>query len=160
MIKPGCTVTKDHLKDFLASIQAMRKTQCYVGIPAEKTPRKGEPINNAALGYIFEFGSAAANIPARAVLVPGVKSVQKDTIADLRHGAINLFRDPSALERSFNRCGLRASTAVKKAIVALGDYGPDSKTLQARQRRGFKGAGIERVTGQFLNSFTYVIRGK
>ena len=156
----GCKCTVDNMGKFLASVKAMTATRCLVGIPAEKAPRKEDPINNAALGYIFEFGSTAANIPARPVLIPGVKAVQKETVADLKTGAFNAFKNPEAIKIAFNRVGLRAAAAVKKAVIALGDYPADSKTVAARKRKGFKGIAIERVTGSFINSFTYVIRGK
>src|SRR5258708_13943696 len=59
------------------ALKLMASMEVLVGIPAEKAPRtsaeaKSQPINNAALGYIHNYGSPTQNIPARPFMEPGI----------------------------------------------------------------------------------------
>ncbi|MCJ2023540.1 hypothetical protein, partial [Methylobacterium sp. J-067] len=67
------TKTLDPLsREFLRAVEK----RVLIGIPAESMHpgEKGEkPINNAALGYLFEYGQPEKNLPARPHLFPGVE---------------------------------------------------------------------------------------
>lgn len=53
-------VRVDKAREVFAAIRKLTKTEVLVGIPGdgkERDPGEGEPITNAELGYIHEFGS-------------------------------------------------------------------------------------------------------
>eukprot|EP01037_Dinobryon_pediforme_P023422 gene23422-24868_t len=77
-------------------IKAMTKSEVLVGIPDQNAPRSadedearkasGEPVNNAELGYIHEFGVPEQNIPARPFLIPGITAVKARLATILGNG--------------------------------------------------------------------------
>ncbi|OYW34855.1 MAG: hypothetical protein B7Z41_00800 [Rhizobiales bacterium 12-66-7] len=152
-----------------ASVKELTKSQVLVGVPDANAPRnadeeeakKGEPINNATIGYIMEFGAPNANIPARPHLMPGISDA-KDSIADqLKKGAQQaLAGKAGAADIALNKVGLIASSAVK-ARITEGPFTPLAETtLRARRARGRTGEKPLLDTGQYRNSQTYVIRPK
>ena len=154
-------VVKDITDKVLANIQKMVAQRLLVGIPAEKAPRKGDPINNAALGFIHENGSPARNIPARPFLVPGVREATPKCLAVLKQYGKAALKDPAQIEKGLNAAGLIAQAAVKKRIVSQEGFSPlKAGTLAARKRKGFKGEKALIRTGQLLNSITYVVKEK
>lgn len=154
-------VTKDDVAKVLANIQAMAGKELLVGIPAEKTARKGEPITNASLGYIHENGSPARNIPARPFLVPGVKKATPKAIAAMKQMAGEALLDRNATDKALNAAGLICQAQVKRQIVSQeGFTALKAGTLAARRRAGAKGSKALIRTGQLLNSITYVVREK
>lgn len=154
-------VTKDDVKKVLANIEAMAGKELLIGIPAEKSPRKGDPITNASLGYIHENGSPARNIPARPFLVPGVKKATPKAIAAMKKLAGDALTDRNATDKALNAAGLIAQASVKRQIVSQEGFTPlKAGTLAARKRSGAKGTKALIRTGQLLNSITYVVRGK
>jgi hypothetical protein len=166
----GVTVIVDQVNKVVEGLRLLAVTRVMVGIPAEKTTREG-PINNAALGYIHENGAPEVNIPARPFLIPGVKSVQTETVDGLRK-ATEFATDgrPDAVERQFHRVGLRAVSSVKSVIRSKIPPPLKPATVAARRRRS-KGSKYRRKavspgdvtplidTGAMLNSITYVLRG-
>ena len=155
-------VVKDITDKVLANIQKMASQRLLIGIPAQKAARKGDPINNAALGFIHENGSPARNIPARPFLVPGVRAATPKCLSVLKQsGQAALKAGPEALEKGLNAAGLIAQSAVKRQIVSQEGFTPlKAGTLAARKRKGFKGDKALIRTGQLLNSITYVVREK
>lgn len=159
------TVVFDGVAKFKESIKSLQQTQLLVGIPSEKDERNDDdpdiklPISNAALGYIEEFGSPDQNIPARPSLIPGVEKV-KDKLADeFKYSAIECFNDPGAIEKHQNRAGIIAVSSVKATLTEGEGFEPlKDSTIAARKRAGFKGEKPLIRSGQFRNSFTYVIR--
>lgn len=155
-------VVKDITDKVLANIQKMASDRLLIGIPAEKAARKGDPITNAALGYIHENGSPARNIPARPFLVPGVRKATPKCLEVLKAaGKAALTAGPEALDKGLNAAGLVAQSAVKNQIRSQEGFTPlKAGTLAARKRNGFKGEKALIRTGQLLNSITYVVREK
>lgn len=155
-------VVKDITDKVLANIQKMAADRLLIGIPAEKAPRKGDPITNAALGFIHENGSPARNIPARPFLVPGVRAATPKCLEILKQfGKQSLTAGPAALDKGLNAAGLIAQAAVKKQIVSQEGFSPlKAGTIAARKRKGYKGEKALIRTGQLLNSITYVVRSK
>lgn len=176
----GVTIS-DNLQRVLASLGELTKIDVLVGIPSQNTDRKepGDPVDNAMLGYLHENGSPVRNIPARPFLVPGIKAVQPEIAERLRRAALGgLIGDPAEVRRQMGAAGQVAVSSVKATINA-GIEPPLSKaTLEARARRGRKGAIKELAnrtagiapstqlakplidTGQLRNSITYVLRKK
>ena len=161
--------TKDATKVVLDRIKALTKSEVLVGIPdanaartdAEDAEKKGEPINNAGLGYVHEFGIPEKNIPARPFLFPGVSDA-KDRIAKvLSNGARKVLSgDAGAGDAALTKVGLIAETSVKSRI----DEGPfvplAPVTIAQRKRRGRTGEKPLIDTAQMQRSVTHVVRPK
>lgn len=168
MSKPTLKVTEDFTDQFNETVKRFKRDAVLVGIPEADTkrddsePQGEEPINNATILAINEFGSPANNIPPRPVMAIGIASAQ-DEIAEQFKIACReaLKKGLSALSIYYNRAGLIASNAVKKAINSQTDIdGPAESTLAARKAAGFKGTKSLIVTGQMRNSITYVVKGE
>lgn len=73
MFSPKITIARKSgskaLKERLAKIGKMAS---YVGVPAAKSTRKGEKINNAELLYVLSKGSPARHLPATPWLEPAI----------------------------------------------------------------------------------------
>lgn len=163
-MKPPVRLTLDKVPEFMAAMKLLRTEAVYVGVPGEKAERGG-PINNAAIGYIQENGSTAANIPARPHLVPGVAAVKAQVAEELGAGAAALLNGrPDAVRTSYNRAGMIARDSVKRHITQQIGFAPLSETTLERRRTRKKAPrqGTKALidTAQYLNSQTYVIRKK
>lgn len=176
-------IKADKLASVVKGIGALVKKQVLVGIPDSTATRdddeKPGEMNNATLGYIHEFGSPAANIPARPFLMPGVEDAQEDIEARLKKAAdAALDGKPGRVDQQLEAAGITAQNSVKDKINS-GDFAPlSAATLRARARRGRQGAIDELQsraagnapnndnarplidTGQLRNAITYVVRGK
>jgi hypothetical protein len=154
----GIKVVVDNLPKVVDAIYAITDSELLVGVPAEKGTRT-DKINNAALAYIHENGSPAANIPARPFMAPGIKNAEKQIIGLLVDGARKaLDGNKAAVMAGFHRAGLIAVNSIRKKITD-GPFAPLSpRTLAARKRKGFKGTKPLIVTGQLRRSINYVIR--
>lgn len=152
-------VTVDITARVMVNIRELPSEKLLVGIPAEENAR-GEEIGNAALGFIHENGSPARNIPPRPFLVPGMKDAEPQAVAMLEKPAADaLTKGKDALAKGYERAGLVCQAAVKKRIVSQEGFAPlSTRTIAARQRKGYKGTKALIRTGQLLNSITYVIR--
>lgn len=156
-------VTEDFTENFKRIIKKFKRDAVLVGIPEEETARTGdEPINNATLLAINNFGSPANNIPARPVMEIGIRQAQPAIIEAFRAGAKKaLSGGLGALSAAYNRAGIAASVSIKKAINSQeGIEPPSDATLRARLARGFKGTKALIVTGQMRNAITYVVKGE
>ena len=152
-------IIRDKVASLLSAIQGMASKQVLIGVPAEKTPRKGDPITNASLAFIHENGSGVRNIPARPFLKPGVADVSERCANVLAAYAKNVLTDKAALDKGLNAAGLIAQAAVKKRIVSQEGFTPlKAATIAARKRKGAKGEKALIRTGQLLNSINYVVR--
>ena len=153
------TITKDRMADVLKSIQSLVKERTLVGIPAANAERRDGPINNAAIGYINEFGSPANNIPARPFLIPGVEAAQPKVVKQLRRGADQALGGKlDAADKALHSAGIVAVNAVR-AKISEGIPTPlKASTIAARARRGRTGTKPLIDTGQLRNSLTYVVR--
>lgn len=143
-----------------AALKLLADRQVLVGIPSDKTQRNsGDPIDNAALGYIHENGSPARNIPARPFLVPGVRDcmdrVQKFFKAA---GLAAIEGNEGGIDRNFNAAGLVAQASVRAKITEGPPPPLKESTLQARRRKGHTSVKTLVETGQLRNAINYVIR--
>lgn len=170
-MKPGIVVTLDKTKNILDGMRKLADNRVLVGVPLNKAERNDdEPITNAVIGYVQEYGSPEMNIPARPHLVPGVKGSKGDWTPRLSDAAIAALEGkPDGVERNLNAAGLIGQNAVR-AVITAGEFVPlATATLKARQRDAAKKAGgLSKlkavsiapliVTGQYLKSITYVLR--
>lgn len=161
-MKSGIKVTFDGLSKLKADLADMATRQVLIGIPATENQREGDPIGNAALGYIHEKGSPVKNIPARPFLEPGVAKVAPKLVEEMKVGAQKILDGgEKAIDRAMNRAGIIAQNSVKSTIRAGEGFAPLAPaTLAARKREGYKGEKPLIRTAQMLNSITYVIRKK
>lgn len=156
--------------DIARAIEALARKRLLIGIPQEKNPRSGDPIGNAALGYIHEFGSPARNIPARPFLTPGVQAAMPAISAELRKAGQAAFAgDLAAVDTALGRAGIIAVNSVQATIQA-GIPPPLAPATVARRRRRTPGSSYRRKamtpadatplidTGALLRSITWVIR--
>jgi len=167
-------VRKDIVKEVLAAAKKMAESRVLIGIPQASEARKGQPISNAALGYIHEFGAPEANIPARPFLIPGVRDAQAKAVAAMKRGAKKALQATgnasAAVRAGLNEAGLLAAAAVKRKITT-GPFAPLSpNTLRQRDRKLIRQKGIKGAekalkarkplidTGQMRNAVTYVVK--
>lgn len=157
-------ITTDNVAKVLASIQELAGKQVMVGIPASKAEREEgdtEPINNAQLGYIHEYGAPASNIPARPFLIPGVAHAQESINNHLQKAAKAAMNgDDEKVDVELNATGLIAQAGARNEINSGAFEALSASTLAARRKRGRTGDKPLIDTGQLRNAITYVIRKK
>lgn len=178
-MKSGVSIRLDTAQSILDALKAIAKKEVLVGIPEEDSPREDVPFGNAGIGYLNEYGSAAQNIPPRPHLIPGVKSVEDQTVPALKVAAqAALEGKDSAAMSALNQAGRLGVQGVHRFITAA-DFTPLSdSTVEARARRKRKGAKAELArraagespgtalakplydTGKYLAAITHVVRDK
>ena len=164
---PRLTVKVDRLNIVIGDIRKIAANRVLVGIPSEKTARRGEKgfdeqglINNAALGFIHENGSAAQNIPERPFLIPGVRGIQDDIAKRFEAFAkARLAGDAAGAEKQLHIIGLMGQNAVRAKITDGPFTALSERTLAARRARGRTGTKPLIDTGQLRNSVSYVVTG-
>lgn len=176
-------IKKDDTDHLIKALNQNYDKVVLVGIPKDKTTREDEPITNAAIGYIQEYGSPANNIPPRPFLGPGIKKSREKIIPFFEKAAMAVLSgDEKAIQANFEKAGLIASACVKN-YLATADFKPLSlATIRNRAYRnggrGVAGAKEELArlraggkpnnnlvrplidTGQLANSITYVVRDR
>ena len=159
-------VTKDGTARLMAMLRELERNQVLVGVPSttanrDTDPDDPSPLNNAEIAYIQNFGSPAANIPARPFMEPGI-AVVRDAIAKrYRDGtkAILEGRIKNA-DVVHNVVGLIAQASIQ-AKITDGPFAPLSpRTIAARKARGVTRTKPLIDTGQLRQAITYVIRPK
>jgi len=160
----------DPFDDSIRSIKDLAGVRILVGIPEENQSRVGEPISNALLGYIHEFGSPAANIPPRAFLIPGVQAAVNGTAlpGKMRSAArAALAGDKQLMRRRMAEAGILAVRSVTRGIQ-MGIPPPLAPATVARRRRRTPGSKYRRKalkpgdvtplidTGDLLHAITWV----
>lgn len=185
-------VTKDITAEILRAVDRLAGQEVLVGIPATETERNddesGGDLNNAQLGYIHNYGSPKANIPARPFLEPGIEDQRASISNHLRAAAKAAFDGNSdRVDVSLNAAGLIASTGVRNKLNSGAFEALAPSTVRNRHKsRGTKSmresekryleliaqgsppeqaqeeTGIQPLvnTGQLRNSITYVVRKK
>ena len=142
----------------------MARQRVLIGIPQPKDIRRPDgkykaKIGNAGLGFVHEFGSPHANIPARPFLVPGVREAGPACAAILKESAGVALLRGEGIEKGLEKAGLRAVSYVKRRITGQVGFQPlKAGTIAARERDNKKGTKALIRTGQLLNSITYVVR--
>lgn len=160
-------LTVDTVPKLVAALLALEHREVLVGVPEQKTDRrrktgeKRQPITNAQLAYIQNYGSPARNIPARPFMEPGIKDAQPQIEKALRGAAeAALEGNASGVEDGFDKAGLVAVNGIRNKI-RTGPFVPlKPSTLKARKRRGRTGDKPLQDTGQMRNAITYVKRNR
>jgi phage gpG-like protein len=154
-------VTKDKVAATIKAILDLANKDVLIGIPESGGEHEDSEISNAALGYIHNYGSPAANIPARPFLEPGVEHAQEKIAEQMKkagQAATDLNRE--GVDKAMHACGLVAQNSVRAAITD-GDFTPlKPATVKAREREGHSGDKPLIVTGQLRDSVTYVVQDK
>lgn len=142
--KSGVITRADNAQGILDALKSISKKEVLVGIPEEDSEREDVPFGNAGIGYVNEYGSPAQNIPPRPHLIPGVKSVEEQTVPQLK-AAVQAALDGNAAgaERALNRAGTLAANGVRRYMTITGFTPLADSTVEARARRGRKGAKAE-----------------
>lgn len=154
---------EDFTKAFLDVIETLKVKRTLVGIPEGENSRNEEgqdqPIGNAALLYINNFGSPANNIPPRPVMSIGIFNAQDEIAEQMKKSAIAGFKQGApAIDKYYQRTGIIASNSIKRTINDQIGIEPISfATELGRKRRGFMGEKALIVTGQMRNAITYVV---
>jgi hypothetical protein len=172
------SVKIDNVAAMLHAVDTLTSQKLYVGVPNTTATRPpdpddepGEPINNAQLAYIHNFGSPARNIPARPFMTLGVKDAQPQIEKTLfKLGQLALRGDAESVIKGFNALGLIVASMIQKRLIA-GPWVPLSeKTVEAKARRRKKRPITPAIldkyrkplidTSRLVKSITYVLRGK
>ncbi|EKS7780407.1 hypothetical protein ACOGYP_001812 [Edwardsiella piscicida] len=142
--KSGVTTRVDNARAILDALRSLTKKDVLVGIPEEDSEREDIPFGNAGIGYVNEYGSPAQNIPSRPHLIPGVKSVEDQTVLQLKAAAqAALDGNAAGAERALNQAGTLAANGVRRYMTITGFTPLANSTIEARARRGRKGAKAE-----------------
>lgn len=173
--------TADTAAAIREAVQTLTDKDVYIGVPAEKAGERKGGINNAELSYIHEFGAAAAGIPARPHLLPGIEEIVPEAAAELKAAAkAALEGKGTAVDAALNRIGLLGQNAVRAkfqdndwaplkdatldaAPLKKDDLGNVLTDKQGKARRGKSRREQGKLnplldTGQLMKSHTYVIR--
>jgi hypothetical protein len=154
-------IRKDIVNSVLNNLSKVAKQHVRIGVPEAASSRNEASMTNASLAYIHENGSAAANIPARPFLIPGVQAALPAALSAMKPYVTEALTKPEALSKGLNAAGLVAQTAVKKRIVSGEGFAPLAPaTLEARARSGAMGTKPLIRTGSLLNSIKYVVSSK
>lgn len=160
-MKSGLTINGDNVQSILDAIKTLANKDVLVGIPEGESDRDDAPFGNAGIGYVNEYGSPAQNIPPRPHLKPGVKSVESQTLPQLRAAALAVLNGDSAgAEQALERAGTLAANGVKRYMTITGFTPLADSTLAARKRRGRSGNKPLIDTGQYRRAITHVVRDK
>lgn len=171
-MKSGVTLVRDNSPGLRRAVAALTKTACLVGFPAseaERDPEPGEPhqpMTNAALGYIHDKGSPAANIPARPFMEPGIAAAQDKIAATYSKAAKSVLDQPASadtiIDAAHNRVGLTAQDAIQSKIEAGVPPPLAARTIADRRRRFGADASETPLidSGQMKAAVTYVLRPK
>lgn len=182
-------ITKNNVNSVIAAITKLTRKQVLIGIPDANTSRQQTgPVTNADLGYIHEFGSPAANIPARPFLIPGVRKSLPQVMPHLYGACAAAIDGKSAVaDKELVAAGLIAELSAKREINT-GNFIPlkpetvawrylqrNTKTRRPNEERYLKlidqgmspadaqsATGIKPLinTGQLRNAITSVVRVK
>lgn len=174
----------DNVSKVLKKIDELTNTTVMVGVPEAENERRDGAINNAALAYIHDKGSPAANIPARPFMEPGVKAVQGQITQELYNAGHAIFHgSSSSVTTALNRIGLITTRSIKSKITEGIPPELAPSTIRGRINRvknkkrraklradlasgvpGSRLGGAEGlftpliVTSQLRNAITYVLR--
>ncbi len=185
----GVQMTTDGLFHLQRNVAELTKLRILIGIPAETADEHDNrdkiegPINNAAIGYLNEFGVPEKNVPPRPHLIPGVQEEIPDAIKRFRKAAeLALDGNLKGVQAQMDAVGLKAVSAVRKIIQ--GHIAPvlAPRTIAGRIAHKIKGdsnkkrarrAGMTAIgqafpdvftplieTGDYIRHISYVIVGK
>lgn len=174
-VKPLASIkTTSRVEEVKQAIKRIKGAAVFVGIASGSggdSRRDGGPANHE-LGFIHEFGSPAANIPARPFLRPGVREAAANFTPKLKAAMkAALHGDGIAMERLLEQAGSIASSAVEMEI-STGDFAPlkpatlrnrnRSRLTKSKRENELSGENVRPLinTGSLRNSIDYYVKGK
>ena len=136
-------------------LERIRKSEVYVGIPAAKVNRPGEPINNASLLWLHSKGSPLKRIPPRPVLEPSI-IVNKNLITPHLGAAAKavLENDPQTAQNELEKAGTIAANGAKRYVLQGDNLAPNAPSTI--KRKGSDRPLID--TARMIGAVTYVVR--
>ena len=153
----GVKVTKSGpgLDGLRADLARLMKSDVLVGIPAEKAMRKGSPINNASVLFIFTHGSPLRNQPPRPLLEP---SIEKNKAAISAHmaaaaRAIVVEKNAARGNRELNLAGVVAVNGAKRFFLD-NQWAPNAPSTIKRKKSDRPGVDL----GIMRNALSWVVR--
>ncbi len=178
----GIALKIDNVPALIKSLERLATLDVLVGVPEENADReddgeKKEGITNASLAYIHDNGAPEVNIPARPFMVPGMNDAKPEiTPVLVKMAQYAIAGNHLKVDEGFERVGMVCVKHIQKRITDGIPPPLSERTLQARARKGRKGAQKELDqrgqglppgmalakplidTGEMLKSITYVTR--
>lgn len=134
------------------ALSLVADVEVLVGFPEDTATRADDDdgevsdITNAALAYIHDNGAPEQNIPARPFMTPaleGAAPALTDKLGQVLRSVVRSGGDPGRIEMGMHQVGLIAKLAIQNKISEGIPPPLADSTLQARARRGRKGAALE-----------------
>jgi len=133
-------IEADYVQKLSDQIESLVGKEVFIGIPADAEERPGE-ISNAALGYLFETGSPATNMPARPWLAPGVMESRQQWMPYLNAAASAAVQisltgsDERAVDNNLQKAAQAAVSGIKRRVRSKLPPPLKPATIAARWRR-------------------------
>lgn len=158
-------IIKNNLPKLKEALTKVSKQEVLVGVPAENSNRKSAPgekqaMNNATLAYIHDNGSAAANIPARPFMRPGITRAKARIAETLGLSAKQAINGDGSIDKGLMKAGLIAQLSIREVINEGVPPELAPNTIKARQKRGRTGTRPLIDTGQLRNAINFVVKEK
>jgi hypothetical protein len=163
---------KSHMKvvdkgwaDFFERIKILAKDNYSTKVGVLGDTSKGGAtrdggMTNAQIAVILEYGSEAAGIPARPVLVPTYQK-ERDRLGRMSVTLMTrVVLGDSTVEQALGILGAHLVAEVKKAITTgPGVSPPNAPSVAARKERKGKKSGVRTWvdTGKLVNAFTWQV---
>jgi hypothetical protein len=132
--------------------------QVLIGVPEERTGRKGEGANNAQLAYIHTHGSPVKGIPARPFIQPALEAKEnRGPITDVLEQAIlSVMGGEGVKAKTFlKKAGMMGQNAVR-AWFTNPKNGWEGNTPLTQGKKKSTMPLID--TGQLRKSVVYVVK--
>lgn len=157
-MKPPVTASKSGpgLIELAKALDRIKHSDVLVGIPAEKTQRRKETINNASLLFVHTHGSPLRGIPPRPVLEPAIPANKALINPHMAKAAAAMQKgDPNTAERELRLAGTAAANAAKRWFTdPRNNWAPNApSTIKAK-----KSDQPLIDTGQLRRAITFVVR--
>ena len=148
--------TDEGLKAVQEAIAELKSHEVLVGIPQEKSSRKGEEVNNAELLFIHTNGSPARGIPPRPVLQPAIEH-DKERVGEMLGKAIDAATSGKKEEvvPSLERAG-QFGENICKAWFTNPNNGWEPNKEETIKRKNSSRPLID--TGEMQRSITHVVK--
>lgn len=152
------SILDDKSPELFKLLQDISGQSVLVGIPEEKTGRKGDPVTNAQLMYIHTNGSEPNGIPARPVIEPAIEAHgNKEVISEELGESARSMMDGNtpAARHHLKRAGMAGQNAAREWFTdpRNGWVENSDATIAA------KGSDRPLIdTGQLRKSIVYVVK--
>ena len=139
------------------AVDELKKHEVLVGIPQEKSSRKGKgKVTNAELLFIHTNGSPARGIPPRPVLQPAIEN-DKDRVGEMLGKAIDAATSGNKMQvvPALERAGMYGANVCRAWFTNQNNKFAPNKP-ETVKRKGSLRPLID--TGEMQKSITYVVR--